>query len=148
MPLTISNRSTEADVRSWLNNNGFAGKTAKFEELELHAIQRPGWVQVFRFCARVKYHPLDNSNLEADGDVVTDWQEVFGVALDDERERKQNKKIHIWVFNNPVEQKEKLNLISNDFLICKKGQNGELLGTVLFLLVVVSVAILLLSCFQ
>ncbi|MDA7918480.1 hypothetical protein N9X53_07275 [Mariniblastus sp.] len=148
MPLTISNRSTEADVRSWLNDNGFVGKTAKFEELELHAIQRPGWVQVFRFCARVKYHPLDNASIESDGDEVADWQEVFGVALDDERERKQSKKTQIWLFNDPIEQKAKLNLISTDFLICKKGQNGELLGTVLFLLVVVAVAILLLSWFQ
>ncbi len=148
MPLTISNRSTEADVRTWLNKNGFAGKTAKFEELELHAIQRPGWVQVFRFCARVKYRPFGENNKEQNKNEERDWQQVFGVALDDERIRTQSKRTKIWLFKNPAEQQEKLNLISSDFLICKKGQNGNLIPTALFLVVIFSLAILLLSCFQ
>ena len=148
MPLTISNRSTEADVRAWLNQNGFVGKTAKFEELELHAIQRPGWVQVFRFCARVKYRPFGQNNQEQCTENERDWQQVFGVALDDERIRTQSMKTQIWLFKNPAEQQEKLNLISSDFLICEKGQNGNLVPTVLFLLVILSLAIFLLSCFQ
>lgn len=148
MPLTILNRTTESDVRTWLNKNGFVGNSAKFNELELHAIQRPGWVQVFKFCARVKCRPLDNEGREAESSDQLGWQEVFGVALDDERERKRDKKTQVWLFKEPAEQKEKLDLISANFLTCQKGQNGELVGTVLFILIVLSIAIVILSYFQ
>ena len=111
MPLTILNRTTESDVRTWLNKNGFVGKSAKFNELELHAIQRPGWVQVFKFCARVKCRPLDNEGREAESSDQLGWQEVFGVAFDDERERKRDKKTQVWLFKEPAEQKEKLDQV-------------------------------------
>lgn len=148
MPLTISNRSTETDVRSWLNKNGFVGKTAKFSELELHAIQRPGWVQVFRFCVRVKYRPLDDNENEVGLSDQSGWQEVFGVALEDERERRQNTRNQIWLFKSSVEQEEKLKLISTDFLTCKTGQNGKLLETILFILIILSLTLIVLSYFQ
>ena len=45
----IRNKSAEKDVRDWLSKNEYIGESAKFTELELHAIQRPGWLQVFRF---------------------------------------------------------------------------------------------------
>ncbi len=45
----IRNKAAEKDVRDWLSKNGYQGKTAKFTEIELHAIQRPGWLQIFRF---------------------------------------------------------------------------------------------------
>lgn len=147
MPLTISNRSTEADLRTWLNENGFVGKTAKFGLLELHAIKRPGWVQVFKFCARVKYKPLENRAIISDSVNHLGWRDFFGVALEDERERKQNERTQVWLFDDQLEQQEKLNSISADFLVCKKGQNGELFGTVLFVLVVLTIAIALVSCF-
>ncbi len=147
MPLTISNRSTEADVRTWLNENGFVGKTAKFNLLELHAIQRPGWVQVFKFCARVKYKPLENKAINSEDGNHLGWREFFGVALEDERERKQKEKTQVWLFDDQLKQQEKLNSISADFLVCKKGQNGQLTGTVLFILVILTIAIALVSCF-
>lgn len=147
MPLNISNRSTEADVRSWLNKNGFVGKTAKFSELELHAIQRPGWVQVFRFCVRVKYRPLDDNENKVVLSDQSGWQDVFGVALEDERERRKNTRTQIWIFKNSVDREEKLNLISSDFLTCKTGQNGKLLETILFILFVLSLTFIVLSCF-
>jgi len=148
MPLTISNRTTEADIRSWLNKNGFVGKTAKFNELKLHSIQRPGWIQVFRFCVRVEYRPLDKNEDETDLNYQIGWHEVFGVALDDERELKQNTRTQIWLFKTSVEQEEKLDLISADFLTCKTGQNGKLLETVLFMLIVLSLTLVVLSCLQ
>ena len=45
----ISNKAVEKDIRDWLSQNGYIGNSAKFDELELHAIKRPGWHQVFRF---------------------------------------------------------------------------------------------------
>ncbi|MEM8885431.1 MAG: hypothetical protein AAGD14_15295, partial [Planctomycetota bacterium] len=48
MPL-IGNKITEAEVRRWLIAEGYGAKTAVFDEVELHAIKRPGWVQVYRY---------------------------------------------------------------------------------------------------
>jgi hypothetical protein len=68
----LKNRVTEKDVRDWLSNNGFFGESARFGELELHAIQRPGWYQIYRFSAQVK----QNND---------QWTSLFGTARDDER---------------------------------------------------------------
>ena len=46
------NRSTEKDVLDWLVALGHESRGAVFDECELHAIQRPGWLQVFRFEVR------------------------------------------------------------------------------------------------
>ena len=46
----IKNGSTERAIRRWLDKNGFYGSSAKFDHVELHAIKRPGWLQVFRFA--------------------------------------------------------------------------------------------------
>lgn len=51
MKSLIGNKSSEKDIRDWLSQNGYIGKTAQFTEMELHAIKRPGWLQVFRFEA-------------------------------------------------------------------------------------------------
>ena len=40
----IRNRGTEKDVRDYLDQQGWEGKFAQFDYLELFAIQRPGWV--------------------------------------------------------------------------------------------------------
>ncbi len=71
----IGNKVTEKDLRKWLNSHGYFGSSAEIQELELHAIQRPGWLQIFRFSIRVKH--------EQDG-----WQQMFGVLRDDERYRR------------------------------------------------------------
>ena len=104
MPLTISNRSTEKDVRDWLDNNGFAGKTVKLNELELHAIQRPGWIQVFKFGLRVKCLPLINQGNDPEANDRSSWLEMFGVVLDDERERDSHLKTQVWLFEDEVER--------------------------------------------
>jgi hypothetical protein len=49
MKSLIGNKAAEKDIRDWLSLNGYIGKTARFAEIELHAILRPGWLQVFRF---------------------------------------------------------------------------------------------------
>jgi len=48
MPI-LRNNATESDLRAFLENNGYDGKSAKFSTLELKAVKRPGWVQVFKF---------------------------------------------------------------------------------------------------
>ncbi len=67
----IRNRVAEKDIRDWLSDNGYHGSSARLEHVELHAIGRPGWLQVFRFAGQVK--TLDNQ-----------WLDIFGVLRDDE----------------------------------------------------------------
>ena len=50
----IRNRSAEKDIREWLSSQGMCGRTAEFCEVELHAIQRPGWLQIFQFEVKVR----------------------------------------------------------------------------------------------
>ena len=74
MPL-IGNKVAEKDLRDWLEANGYYGRSAEIAELELAAIERPGWVQVFRFAARAK---------RRDGG---GWDDLRGFLRDDERHR-------------------------------------------------------------
>lgn len=67
----LKNRVTEKDIRDYLESQGYEGPSAKFDSLELVAVQRPGWVQIFEFVVRV-----------SQGD---DRQQFYGVAKDDER---------------------------------------------------------------
>ena len=50
MKSLIGNKVVEKDIRAWLSRNGYSGKSAKFTEIELHAIQRPGWLQIVCFA--------------------------------------------------------------------------------------------------
>ena len=68
----IRNKSTEKDIKDWLSQNGYVGNATKFVEVELHAIKRPGWLQVFRFEAACV----------TDSD---DKQQLFGAIRSDER---------------------------------------------------------------
>lgn len=68
----IRHHSVEREIQRWLDGNGYLGSSVAFHELDLYAIQAPGWLQVFRFRLQVK-------NLSR--------QEVqlFGVLRSDER---------------------------------------------------------------
>ena len=68
----IGNKTAEKDIRDFLSENGYYGKSAKFTELEIHAIKRPGWLQVFRFTVEAK-------------SVDDEWVMLFGAMKDDER---------------------------------------------------------------
>ena len=70
MPL-IGNKVTEKDIRDYLTENGYYGRSAVMRDLTLTAVQRPGWVQVFQFEVRAK-------------SVEGEWQDLFGACRDDE----------------------------------------------------------------
>lgn len=71
MPI-IANKCTEKDLRDHLTEIGYFGRSAKFLNLELKAIERPGWVQVFKFQVQAKHKNGD-------------WEEHFGICRSDER---------------------------------------------------------------
>ena len=70
----IANRVTEKDLRDWLEQREHYGRSARISELELAAIQKPGWVQIFRFRASAKHKTKES------------WEELRGLIRDDERE--------------------------------------------------------------
>ena len=72
MKSLFGNKSAEKDIRDWLNENQYYGNSAQFVEIELHAIRRPGWLQVFRFEAKVKT-------------VADEWVQLYGAMRSDER---------------------------------------------------------------
>ncbi len=69
----VSNKSAETDIRAWLTQQGLNGKSAQITGVELHATQRPGWLQVFRLEASCKTAQGDNAQL-------------FGALRSDERQ--------------------------------------------------------------
>ena len=73
----IGNKILEHDLRTWLDSAGHYGKSAELEELELAAVQRPGWVQVFRFRVRAK------------NKTTGEWETLRGLARDDERVKRK-----------------------------------------------------------
>ncbi len=52
-------REMELAIRNHLTKNGFFGRTAKLKNVRLVAVQRPGWLQVFRFEAMARLRPSE-----------------------------------------------------------------------------------------
>ncbi len=113
MPISFKNRVTEKDIRDWLNVHGFVGRTAKIHDLDLYAIKRPGWVQVFEFRTSFRIDASDDQEIEADSD---SWHVRFGVVLDDERNRTQELRTQIWMFDTQSQQQLKLDDVSQGML--------------------------------
>jgi len=68
----IANKCTEKDLRDHLTEIGYFGRSVKFLSLELKAIERPGWIQVFQFHIQAKK--------QGGG-----WEEHYGICRSDER---------------------------------------------------------------
>lgn len=126
MTLSVGNRVTEKDIRDWLDVQGFVGRTAKIRELELHAIKRPGWIQVFEFHLRARIRPSKSeisAAQEFESSSDTDWIERFGVVLDDERNRTQELRTQIWIFEDQSAQQTKLEEVSEGMLVRNSETN-------------------------
>ena len=114
------NRTTEKDIRAWLNANGFEGKATEVFDVELHAVKRPGWLQIFRFRVR------------------TSMGEHFGVVRDDERLRGKDK-TQIELFDSAASQADRLAELSEELIVQGTRSGGYLAFLFLF-------GILLLAC--
>ena len=106
--MRIGNRFTEKDLREWLSLHGFYGNSAKVQELELHAIGRPGWLQVFRFTVEAK---------SREGD----WRTVYGCLREDERYSARDVKI----FWNREERQRRLREWSHGLLQRQSSRSEE-----------------------
>ena len=110
-------REMELTIRRHLNQNGYFGNTAKLRGVRLVAVQRPGWLQVYRFDATARVRP------ESDGDETPDreaeYGKLYGLVRDDIRHKINS----VRVFENEDERKELFAIWSED-LICLRGAHG------------------------
>ena len=125
--MLIGNKVTEKDIRDWLDANGFVGRTAKINDLELHAIRRPGWLQIFRF-------ELDVLRAEQPDAASQQRHKYFGVVRDDERERVASKRTIVMLFDEEQGRQEKLDELSEGLI--QLGQDNS--GSLLWLLIIMS----------
>lgn len=115
MAKLIRNRVTERDIRDWMSENGYDGGSANLELVELYAIQRPGWKQLFRFEAKVR-KKSETSDESAKKD------RVWGVVLDDER-KPRDQRTQVAIFDSEDEQLDQLEKLSEGML--KSNHNRD-----------------------
>lgn len=142
----FKNRVTEKDVRNWLSKNGFYGGGADISDLELHAIKRPGWSQVFRFtvCVKPKTSVSESDLEEGDFEDADDDGSArvvrYGVVLDDQRGRTETQQTKISIFDSIEARDELLEERSAGMITCSAGQNGDM-----YVLTIVVVAFVVVS---
>lgn len=88
----------EQEIRKHLSKNGYYGKSVKLRNVRLVAVQRPGWLQVFRFeaTARLQFEETDGPDPEAS------YDELFGLVREDIRHNITD----VRVFQDQVERRE------------------------------------------
>jgi hypothetical protein len=81
----------ENAIRRHLSDNGYFGGTAKLRTVRLAAVQRPGWLQVYRFEATARLADSKHADDAApeDEDLAADfspvYHELFGLVREDHR---------------------------------------------------------------
>ena len=84
----LGDRETEVEIRKHLIKNGLAGKSAKILNYKLIAVQRPGWVQIYRFeILASAYLEDDESDAVASSMQTQELQMLYGLTKDDGRAR-------------------------------------------------------------
>lgn len=70
----------ENAIRRHLSDNGYFGGSAKLRAVRLAAVQRPGWLQVFRFeaTARVSGNGI--------AETPATYHDLFGLVREDHRQ--------------------------------------------------------------
>lgn len=103
-------------IREQLTNAGYFGRTASLASLRLVAVQRPGWLQVFRFEASARLQPtLDEEQPDPDAE----YHQLFGLVREDHRKDL----CEIEVFLTEPERQDRFSQWS-DGLICLRGAKG------------------------
>ena len=108
----IGNRVTEKDVRDWLDKRGFSGNSVHFKELELHAIRRPGWLQIYRFSIIARLQSGDKTTF-------------FGAVRDDETCPQTNNRTKIMLFENAQECDNQLATWSEGLIQRRSGSTSS-----------------------
>jgi len=78
-------RDLEVAIRRHLTSNGYFGQTAKLQNVRLAAVQRPGWLQIYRFDALARVRPETPNEDDNVIDSSPTFRQLFGVAREDAR---------------------------------------------------------------
>lgn len=110
-------RDMELAIRRHLSERGFFGPTAKLKNVRLVAVQRPGWLQVYRFEATARLRPTEQCDDEPDRE--PEYLELLGLVRDDIRYN-----VHtVRTFLKESERRDLFATWSED-LICLRGAQG------------------------
>ncbi|HBJ37071.1 MAG TPA: hypothetical protein DDZ51_20425 [Planctomycetaceae bacterium] len=111
----------ENAIRRHLSDNGYFGGTAKFRAVRLAAVQRPGWLQVFRFdvTARVADGRHDSA-VETDDSPETPatYHDLFGLVREDHR----HNRTEVRVFRSSDQRAELFGRWSDGLLQLRGGR--------------------------
>jgi hypothetical protein len=113
----------ENAIRRHLSDNGYFGGTAKLRAVRLAAVQRPGWLQVFRFevTARVADHGVSDSRAAGDHaeDFPATYHDLFGLVREDHR----HNRTEIRVFRSSDQRAELFGRWSDGLLQLRGGRS-------------------------
>ncbi|MEP3480159.1 MAG: hypothetical protein ABJZ55_12985 [Fuerstiella sp.] len=116
------NKSTEKDLRSYLDDNGYFGRTAKFQLLKLTAVERPGWVQIFQFEIEAKRED-------------SDWESLYGFCRTDER----SDAFEVQMSHDALAAQQSFGEASEDMITHETAQQHSPFVGLLFIAVVVTI---------
>lgn len=105
----------ELAIRKHLSQNGYYGNTVKLQNVRLVAVERPGWLQVFRFEATARQQAAETDGPEPDAV----YDNLYGLVREDIR----HKMTSVRVFHDPRERRELYLRWSKD-LIQLRGAQG------------------------
>lgn len=107
----------EVAIRKHLSVNGYFGRTAKLRNVRLVAVQRPGWLQVFRFEATARV--ASEGQNDDIPDLEPEYHLLYGLVRDDIRH-----KINVVRVFRSEAQRRDLFARWSDGLICLRGAHG------------------------
>lgn len=96
----VGYRVTEKEILDWMADHGYVTSAAKLTSVQLYALQRPGWVQVFRFQVEAR-------------DTQGQSRRWFGALRSDERYGEPQIKI----FPTTVERDQQLQQWSSGLIV-------------------------------
>jgi len=119
-------RELEHAIRRHLSANGHYGGSAKLENVRLAAIQRPGWLQVYRFDVVARVIPKstgEDIKIElVDDDAVDEparYSHLYGLVREDVRHDSTT----IRTFDNPDERRELFAEWSDNLIQLRSGRS-------------------------
>ncbi|QDU75060.1 hypothetical protein Pan97_20810 [Bremerella volcania] len=113
----VGDKEMENSIRQHLDQAGYYGRTAALSGVRLVAIERPGWVQIYRFEAKGRVR-VDHEESDAP-EPSPQYDQLFGLVLHDFRKSIMD----VRVFTDPVPRRA-LFLRWSEGLIQLRGAAG------------------------
>lgn len=115
----------ENEIRRHLSDNGYFGGSAKFRAVRLAAVQRPGWLQVFRFDVTARVANISDADVDSADGVNEDspespatYHDLFGLVREDHR----HNQTEIRVFRSSDQRAELFGRWSDGLLQLRSGR--------------------------